>query len=65
MGLIKAQSPARDFNFIEGMGCINGCIGGPCCLTHELRDKTEVDKYGNLAKEKTISDAIGVLKNIK
>lgn len=65
MGLIKAQSPARDFNFIEGMGCINGCIGGPCCLTHELRDKTEVDKYGNLAKEKTISDAIGVLKDIK
>lgn len=64
MGLAKALSPNRDFNFIEGMGCVNGCIGGPCCLTHELRDKNEVDKYGKEAKEKTISEAISVL-NIK
>ncbi len=60
-GLMKALGPNRDFNFIEGMGCSNGCIGGPCCLTHELRDKNEVDKYGKEAKEKTISDAIGIL----
>ncbi len=64
MGLAKAMSPNRDFNFIEGMGCVNGCIGGPCCLTHELRDKNEVDKYGREAKEKTISEAISVL-NVK
>lgn len=62
LGLAKAQSANRDFNFIEGMGCINGCIGGPCCLTHEMRDKSEVDKYGKEAKEKTITDAISVLK---
>lgn len=60
--LDKASKEPKDFNFIEGMACCNGCIGGPCCLTHEFRDKSEVDKYGHEAKEKTISDAIAVLK---
>jgi len=50
-------------NFIEGMACVGGCIGGACNLTHEPKDKNEVDKYGMLAKEKTISDAIR-LRNI-
>ncbi len=64
-GLMKALGPNRDFNFIEGMGCSNGCIGGPCCLTHELRDKNEVDKYGREAMEKTIGVAIGALDTSK
>ena len=50
-------------NFIEGMGCINGCIGGPCSLTHEIRNKMDVDKYGHESKEKTILDAIKHFQN--
>ena len=49
-------------NFIEGMACIGGCIGGAGCLTHGPKDKAEVDKYGREAFEKTISDAISILK---
>lgn len=60
--LDKAKSEDRSFNFIEGMACNGGCIGGPCCLTHEIRDKSEVDKYGQEAKEKTIQDAIRIIK---
>lgn len=60
--LDKFKTASDDVNFIEGMACVNGCIGGPCCLTHEFRDKTEVDKYGMQAKEKTILDAIKVVK---
>lgn len=45
-------------NFIEGMACPGGCIGGPACLTHELRDASMVDKYGHDAKEKTIKGAV-------
>ncbi len=56
--LVKAGSAARDFNFLEGMVCINGCIGGPCCLTHEPRDSHDIDKYGEEAKEKSILNAI-------
>ena len=46
------------------MGCVGGCIGGPCCLTHEVRDKNDVDKYGKLAKEKTIEQAIEIFSPI-
>lgn len=60
--LSKISENHDDINFIEGMCCTGGCIGGPCCLTHEFRDKNEVDKYGQEAKEKSISDAIKVLE---
>ena len=50
-----------DANFIEGMACVDGCIGGAGCLTHGEKNKREVDAYGRLALEKSISDAISVL----
>jgi iron only hydrogenase large subunit-like protein len=51
-----------DANFIEGMACIGGCIGGAGCLTHGEKNKAGVDKYGREAMEKTISDAVSILK---
>ena len=54
VALSKASSPNRDFNFIEGMACIGGCVGGPCSLTHEVRNKLDVEKHGSEVKEKTI-----------
>ena len=49
-------------NFIEGMACSGGCIGGAGCLTHGPKNKAEVDKYGKEALEKTITDAVSVMK---
>ena len=60
--LLKKSKGVLDANFIEGMACIGGCIGGAGCLTHGEKNKTEVDKYGREAYEKTISDAVKVLK---
>ena len=60
--LIKASKNIPVGNFIEGMACVGGCIGGAGCLTHGEKNKAEVDKYGKEAWEKTISDAISVLK---
>lgn len=62
MALLKKSKNVLDGNFIEGMACIGGCIGGAGCLTHGAKDKAEVDKYGREALEKTISDAVSVLK---
>ncbi len=59
--LLKSKN-FLDGNFIEGMACIGGCIGGAGCLTHGPKDKAEVDKYGREAFEKTIGDAISILK---
>lgn len=62
MALLKKSKNALDANFIEGMACVGGCIGGAGCLTHGIKDKSEVDKYGREAFEKTITDAVSVLK---
>ena len=60
--LLKKSKNVLDANFIEGMACVGGCIGGAGCLTHGEKNKAEVDKYGREALEKTISDAVSVLK---
>ncbi len=62
IALLKASKGRADGNFIEGMACTGGCIGGAGCLTHGEKNKAEVDKYGREAYEKTIKDAISVLK---
>ena len=62
MALLKKSKNVLDANFIEGMACVGGCIGGAGCLTHGEKNKAEVDKYGREALEKTISDAVAVLK---
>ena len=58
IALMKKKSGVLKENFIEGMACVGGCIGGAGCLTHGAKDKNEVDKYGREAYEKTITDAL-------
>ena len=62
LALLKLNKGNLDGNFIEGMACVGGCINGAGCLTHGEKNKAEVDKYGREALEKTISDAVSVLK---
>ena len=49
-------------NFIEGMACTGGCIGGAASLNHGPKDKNEVDKYGKLALELNVSDSLRVMQ---
>lgn len=60
--LLKKDRNLPIGNFIEGMACEGGCIGGAGCLTHGAKNKAEVDKYGRLAYEKKITEAVAVLK---
>ncbi len=60
--LLKKSKNVLDANFVEGMACVGGCIGGAGCLTHGAKSKSDVDKYGREALEKTIADAVSVLK---
>ena len=62
LALLKKSKNALPNNFIEGMACVGGCIGGAGCLTHGEKNKKQVDEYGREALEKTITDAISVLK---
>ena len=62
VALLKKSKNVLDANFIEGMACVGGCIGGAGCLTHGEKNKAQVDEYGKEAMEKTITDAISQLK---
>lgn len=60
--LMRKSRNVLDANFIEGMACVSGCIGGAGNLTHGEKNKAAVDRYGREALEKTIADAISMLK---
>ncbi len=61
VALLKKSKDLLDANFVEGMACLNGCIGGAGCLTHGEKNKAQVDAYSREALEKTISDALSLL----
>ncbi len=60
--LLKISKGLDIGNFVEGMACKGGCINGAGCLTHGVRNKAQVDKYGMEAYEKTIKEAISVVR---
>lgn len=51
-------------NFIEGMACTGGCIGGPCTINQGIKNKSDVDRYADLAIEKKVNDSLRVF-NVK
>ena len=62
IALFKKSKKLLEANFIEGMACTGGCIGGAGCLTHGPRSRAEVDKYGMEANDKTITEALAALE---
>ena len=58
VALLKAQKRVLDANFIEGMACNGGCVGGAGCLTHGERNKLEIDKFSKKSKKSTITSAV-------
>ena len=56
--LLKKSKGVLDANFIEGMACVGGCIGGAGCLTHGERNRTAVDNYGKSSDKESISSAV-------
>ncbi|NLM60893.1 MAG: iron hydrogenase [Clostridiales bacterium] len=43
-------------NFIEGMGCVGGCVGGPRAIIDRELGRSNVDEYGKLAQFDTPID---------
>lgn len=58
--LLQAKAGKLDANFIEGMACVGGCIGGAGVLIHTDKNRTAIDKYGEKAKYKSISESLAV-----
>jgi len=61
LALLQKSKGRLDANFIEGMACVGGCVGGAGCLTHGEKNKVLADKFGEKANDKTILDAVSAL----
>lgn len=53
--LEKAQKGELDVNFIEGMGCMGGCVGGPKAIISREKGKEHIDE---LAENSLIKVAV-------
>ena len=62
VALLKLSKNVLPGNFIEGMACEGGCIGGAGCLTHGEKNKVAVDHYGKLATDETILEVVSKMK---
>lgn len=60
IALLKASKKMLDGNFIEGMACHGGCIGGAGCLTHGEINKLRIEKYGKTGFS-AITDAVNAI----
>ncbi|KPU43591.1 iron hydrogenase 1 [Oxobacter pfennigii] len=60
--LDKAIKGEIDANFLEGMGCIGGCVGGPKVVIDKETGRVKVNEYGEQAEYKTPVDSLCVLK---
>ncbi|MDI9540095.1 MAG: 4Fe-4S dicluster domain-containing protein [Bacillota bacterium] len=58
IALLRKKNNVLNANFIEGMACDGGCIGGAGCLTHTDKNKVAIDRYGKQSPYKTISEAL-------
>lgn len=55
--LTKAQTGEVNANFIEGMGCVGGCVGGPRSLIDSSSGKRRVDEFAKNSKIKVAIDS--------
>lgn len=61
IALLKKSKNLIDVNFIEGMACTGGCVGGAGCLTHGEKNKVKVEEHGKQSSAKTIADSLSAL----
>ncbi|HBC95455.1 MAG TPA: iron hydrogenase [Clostridium sp.] len=55
--LSKAQNGEIKANFIEGMGCIGGCVGGPKAIIPKEEGKKQVNRFAGNSKIKVSIDS--------
>lgn len=61
--LLRLNKGVLPNNFIEGMACVGGCVGGAGCLTHTIKNKIITENYGKEAVAQSITEAIKPLED--
>lgn len=52
--MMMAKAGKLEGNFIEGMMCDGGCIGGPANMIPQMKSKPQLNKYSNSSSKKTV-----------
>ena len=60
--LLKAHEGTIDANFIEGMGCIGGCVGGPKAIIPKEQGKIAVDTFAESSEIKIATESSCMLR---
>lgn len=63
--LLKAQSKELTANFIEGMGCVGGCVGGPKVLIPKEEGRLKVNEFADSSRVKISLDSDQMKKILK
>ncbi len=63
--LLRAGKGVLNGNFIEGMACVGGCVGGAGCLRHGDANRSEVEAHGREAAFSTIAEAVAGAQKIE
>lgn len=58
IALLKAAKGKLGKNFIEGMSCADGCVGGAACLSHGLRSVVDVNTFSKKASRKHVGESV-------
>lgn len=58
VALLKASKGVLNGNFIEGMACQGGCVGGAGCLTHTEKNTKAVNQHAATSDKKTITESV-------
>lgn len=54
IALLKASKGKLDKNYIEGMACEGGCIGGAACISRDFKSAMSLEAHSKQAKKKNI-----------
>ncbi|MFA7115614.1 MAG: monomeric [FeFe] hydrogenase [Bacteroidales bacterium] len=60
--LLMLKLGKSPYNFFEGMACEGGCVNGALSITHNPKNKFDVDKYATSAKENNIDNTVKLYK---
>lgn len=58
VALLKANKNLLKGNFIEGMACEGGCVGGAGCLTHAEKNTKAVNQHAATSDKATITESV-------
>ncbi|MGL5540338.1 MAG: 4Fe-4S dicluster domain-containing protein [Erysipelotrichaceae bacterium] len=64
VALLKATKKVGNANFIEGMACSGGCIGGAGCISYSLKDRATIDNFSKTATKKSLEEAVLLAHNV-